>query len=461
MSLLVGHHADDQAETVMLRLIAGRVRTGLRGIQAVKEIPECYGLYGVHQSGGLDRLPEPTTSEYQNKWIKIETGGIKVVRPLLQFPKERLIATCLGNEIQWTEDHTNHDKTLTDRNAIRHILQDRQLPSALQRDSLIRLCQRIQQRVDDGAEAAEGLFELCNMKLDVRSGILRVDFSKAGETIDKLAATDEQLAKNIAISLVGRLVALVSQRASPRMDSFNIAVEALFPIFQAEKELGRPKTITAGGALFLPDTTEQAYDASSRTITWVLGRQPIHKTYDLPPRLDVPPGNSFTSIEYQMFDGRFWLRVVNPTDYSVTIRLLHKDDLPYISKPLKDAIKSLVPNNLRETLPVLTRFDEGGREQIIALPTLGMRIGRRGSMDGIKWTTRYKKIDLGKHDLDQVIDRRGISDTRAELIAEKNRERMRTLMKARSKGARSSKSFGNKASAFIFTRSLEDTRRRE
>lgn len=50
-SLLLAHHRDDQAETVMLRVLAGYGGAGLRGIRAEAAIPECAGLYGVDHSG--------------------------------------------------------------------------------------------------------------------------------------------------------------------------------------------------------------------------------------------------------------------------------------------------------------------------------------------------------------------------------------------------------------------------
>lgn len=45
--LLLAHHADDQAETVMMRLISRSRFDGLAGMKAVAGIPECHGLYGA------------------------------------------------------------------------------------------------------------------------------------------------------------------------------------------------------------------------------------------------------------------------------------------------------------------------------------------------------------------------------------------------------------------------------
>lgn len=45
--LLLAHHADDQAETVMMRLISGSGFDGLAGMKAVAGIPECQGVFGA------------------------------------------------------------------------------------------------------------------------------------------------------------------------------------------------------------------------------------------------------------------------------------------------------------------------------------------------------------------------------------------------------------------------------
>lgn len=71
--LLIAHHADDQAETLLLRLQRGSHVRGLSGMRP-----------------------------------QVEMGGITLLRPLLAFPKSRLIATLQARGQAWLEDPSNH-----------------------------------------------------------------------------------------------------------------------------------------------------------------------------------------------------------------------------------------------------------------------------------------------------------------------------------------------------------------
>ncbi len=54
VSLLLAHHEDDQYETVLMRLLSGHGPRGLRGMRRANDIPECFDMHGVYQSGFLD-----------------------------------------------------------------------------------------------------------------------------------------------------------------------------------------------------------------------------------------------------------------------------------------------------------------------------------------------------------------------------------------------------------------------
>ncbi|GFP57203.1 tRNA(Ile)-lysidine synthase [Trichoderma asperellum] len=206
-SLFFAHHQDDQYETVLMRLLAGHGYRGLQGIREANAIPECYELHHVYKSGLLDdqmqKFPflsfRPPTREMKRlrfilkddkkaeSWDQIqsyfnlddastrfpghlsrdfdpsipyltplqsEDGGVMIYRPLLEFDKGRLIATCETNGVRWFEDRTNTDPTLTTRNAIRKLTRVHTLPKALQKPSVLALAHRSRQRAQlEEAEA--------------------------------------------------------------------------------------------------------------------------------------------------------------------------------------------------------------------------------------------------------------------------------------------------------------------
>ena len=84
--LATAHHADDQLETVLFRLLRGTGSRGLSGILPVREF-----------AGGL------------------------LIRPLLQYSKAELSEYCHENALTYVTDRTNEDTAYT-RNRIRHEL---------------------------------------------------------------------------------------------------------------------------------------------------------------------------------------------------------------------------------------------------------------------------------------------------------------------------------------------------
>ncbi len=92
-AIATGHHADDQAETVLLRLLRGASPAGLGGIPSRRE-----------------------------------EGGILVIRPLLDVTRVELRAWLEREGISWREDATNAETDAL-RNRVRH-----ELPPLLARD---------------------------------------------------------------------------------------------------------------------------------------------------------------------------------------------------------------------------------------------------------------------------------------------------------------------------------------
>ena len=77
-ALALAHHADDQSETLLMRLCAGSGLDGLLGMQA-----------------------------------RVTRDGVALVRPLLGIGKRRLLATARDRQLDWVDDPSNLDDTFT------------------------------------------------------------------------------------------------------------------------------------------------------------------------------------------------------------------------------------------------------------------------------------------------------------------------------------------------------------
>jgi tRNA(Ile)-lysidine synthase len=82
-AVLTAHTLDDQAETVLIRMSRGSGLSGLGAMARVSALP----IEGV--------------------------ADITLVRPLLDIPKARLIATLAGAKIEFTDDPSNRDPRFT------------------------------------------------------------------------------------------------------------------------------------------------------------------------------------------------------------------------------------------------------------------------------------------------------------------------------------------------------------
>ncbi|RDW75081.1 hypothetical protein BP6252_06223 [Coleophoma cylindrospora] len=443
-SLFLAHHRDDQAETVLMRLIDGHRGSGLTGIEEHSSIPECYGMHGVHESGGLDNLIPMEEKPKLGKMIeneptlappRCETGGIRIFRPLLSFPKDDLIATCQLMQVPWFEDHTNSDPTITRRNAIRYMYKNHVFPAALSRDSIISLSLVVRTKVKSRKRIADELFcETGIWDFDTKAGTVCINFPAMSE-LDPGHNIPSPEQRNIATLLLRRILSLVSPEEHIPLSSLHGTLPRIFPQFGSVTTPLTQGTFTVAGVKFQklsisPKAEYCARDCSShQKETWKLSRQPHHSKISLQPSISIPP-HSYTenfkehrdqwTLPWTLYDGRFWIRVKNHTSSHLSVRPFRQADLAplktslstgannaigmflkkecekEVSKkqtPLQQLLGEVTPGDVRWTLPAIVGVVDGGGEKILGLPSLG--IMAHDDLEGIDWEVRYKKINWG------------------------------------------------------------------
>jgi hypothetical protein len=59
---------------------------------------------------------------------------------------------------------------------------------------------------------------------------------------------------------------------------------------------------------------------------------------------------------------------------------------------LRESLNRLAQHRITGTLPAIARRGRDGKEEVLALPTLGVSIPSVERL--VKWETRYKKVDI-------------------------------------------------------------------
>ena len=193
--VLTAHTRDDQAETLMMRLARG---SGLAGLAAMaRETPR---------------------------------GAVTIVRPLLDVPKARLIATLHKAKIDYADDPTNHDPVFT-RTRFRALM-PQLMREGIDSRNLARLAQRLA-RANTALESVVSVMEHSIGRISER-GLIEID-----------ARAFATLPDEIALRLLGRAVAAVGSEGSAELAK----LEALLVGLRAAAERRERMTQTLAGAM--------------------------------------------------------------------------------------------------------------------------------------------------------------------------------------------------------------------
>ncbi|KAK7747015.1 hypothetical protein SLS62_009272 [Diatrype stigma] len=459
-SLFLAHQEDDQYETVLMRLLQGHGSRGLRGMKKASDIPECEGIHGAYQSGyvddqkqnypfysysmrkrelkslrqelrssssrqmpteellevmarelergstaaesgdhdyGLEELgPLNPVKSLGGKNVEVEDGGVTVYRPFLEFSKDRLIATCLENKVTWWEDQTNHDASLTLRNAVRHLYKGHDLPKALQRPAILDLSRRCDRRAKAQEAAAHRLLSRAVIhEFAPNAGTAVVQFPHIKPPASKRETRSPQRRKarlsqqrEIAGILIQKILALVSpEPQTPPLANLQNVIPRLFPSLASfsEAALATPaKAFNIAGVHLIPiespknprpgePSASAAAPRGQPLTSWYLSRTPYPSNLPLPRfRSPFSPIQSDESgdiqqspwtkwLKWKLWDNRFWIRWTHRLPCRVFVQPFAKEHArplrerlaPHDRARLAALLKRHAPGKVRYTLPAI------------------------------------------------------------------------------------------------------------
>ncbi len=235
--LLTAHHADDQTETVLFRLLRGTSPAGLTGIP-------------------LTRI------------LDTDAGKIPLVRPLLNMTKQDILAYCTENGISYVTDSTNAVLDCS-RNLLRNII----LPAAKEINpsfarALLRLSDDLRTDLDYFTQAVD---DFCNTYFQR---------GKAGELAVPIAALCTQHR-----ALSSRILARMYREADIPVPCTNRHIDAMLSILTTTKPA---EVCLPAGYVFSvsPDSGYCTLNTSPST------PEPLHcKPIPLSPGIPVPLWN--------------------------------------------------------------------------------------------------------------------------------------------------------------------------
>ncbi|WP_282190440.1 tRNA lysidine(34) synthetase TilS [Azospirillum brasilense] len=288
LHLALAHHRDDQAETVLLRFARGSGIDGLAGMAPVRA-----------------------------------AGAVRVIRPLLDLPHERLVATCRAFGQEWIEDPSNRNPRFARarlRAAGEALAAEGLDPPRLA--DLARRAARARNALEAGTAAL--LAEAVEMYPE---GWLRLDPKPLLEAAEELG-----------LRALARCIAATGGGAYPPKDE---AVERLFAEIADSGFRGR----TLGGCRIVP-----------RRGHLVIAREPV----GVAERLDLTPGGEV------WWDRRFAVRLAAGAGGAVIVGKLGREGWRMLRSASPDSGRIGLPEPVRETLPAL--WDGNG---LAAVPHLG------------------------------------------------------------------------------------------
>ena len=294
LHLLVAHHREDQAETILSRLARASGADGLAGMAAIHEVPD-----------------------------------IRLLRPCLSLPGDRLRAVLLKYKIDWSEDPSNED-TMYERVRLRALL-PLLASEGVDAEALSGTARRMA-AVRAGLEAATADFLGAHAEI----------FPEGYASFDRAAflTVDPEIGRRVLIAL---LTTIGGNVYPPR----HAKLEALCETMRQDGERGsRSGSRTLGGCRIVPVGSE-----------YLICREAG--------RCEVVTATAGTGI---LWDNRFFIRLPGTRSKpanTYTIKPLEEAGWAAIRQKITDPIAEFLPKAVSLALPAIQY-----RGKIVAVPHL-------------------------------------------------------------------------------------------
>ncbi|KAJ9657560.1 hypothetical protein H2198_004206 [Neophaeococcomyces mojaviensis] len=389
--LFLGHHHDDQMETILMKLVMQEISSSRAFVGIPSRAPAPYSsqIFGghplVHHTSRFGLHIKSTTMS-----TSFHEDGIECIRPLLAFTKDQLVATCKIFDIPFVSDRTNHDPTYTLRNAIRHLRSHARLPRALQDTVLQKLQASAIQKADCTYEAAKQF----SQKMQIlhrypESGMATVSFGELpGHMTD-----DELRAASLAMARLSELVSPISKDILPlelpptttkSILNMSLGLGASTPDQSNSKV---PHCLVSKVDFRSAPAAVNRKIAHKSTQVLQVSRQAMRRAEIIANTQSFVFEPSHLPNKYcstwLCWDWRFWIQVktrdiVATQNAKLTIRPYRPEDVASVRKRLQEKgewirfeqmLNVCAPGHVRYTMPVLVSGD-----QVVAFPTCDIQL---------------------------------------------------------------------------------------